>query len=104
MEQNMTSSSETRLLSLGKTENGNLPVTTRAAGAWPYFADDEIEAAVRVLRSGNVNYWTGQEGRQFETEFAASTGCKYAVALANGTAALDRKSTRLNSSHLGISY
>lgn len=70
---------------------GNLPshFILTDQGAWPYFADDEIEAAVRVLRSGKVNYWTGQEGRQFETEFAASTGCKYAVALANGTAALE---------------
>lgn len=56
---------------------------------WPYFADDEIAAADAVLRSGKVNYWTGMEGRLFESEFAAFTGCKYAVALANGTAALE---------------
>ena len=56
---------------------------------WPYFAGDEIEAAIEVLRSGKVNYWTGQEGRLFEQEFAAFAGCKYAVALANGTAALE---------------
>jgi dTDP-4-amino-4,6-dideoxygalactose transaminase len=57
--------------------------------AWPFFADDEIEAAVRVLRSGKVNYWTGQEGRLFEKEFAAFCGCEYAVALANGSVALE---------------
>src|ERR1035437_7788311 len=51
--------------------------SSAAQGAWPFFANDEIEAAVQVLRSGNVNYWTGQEGRFFETEFAAFTGCKY---------------------------
>jgi dTDP-4-amino-4,6-dideoxygalactose transaminase len=62
---------------------------TAAFPAWPYFASDEIEAAVRVLRSGNVNYWTGEEGRQFESEFAAFTQCKHAVALANGTVALE---------------
>ncbi|MGA3010652.1 MAG: DegT/DnrJ/EryC1/StrS aminotransferase family protein [Terracidiphilus sp.] len=56
---------------------------------WPFFADDEIEAAVQVLHSGRVNYWTGNEGRLFETEFAAFLGCKYAVALANGTVALE---------------
>jgi hypothetical protein len=42
-----------------------------------------------VLQSGKVNYWTGEEGRQFEREFAASVGCRYAVALANGTLALE---------------
>lgn len=56
---------------------------------WPYFAPDEIEAATRVLQSGKVNYWTGDEGRQFEREFAASAGCRYAIALANGTVALE---------------
>src|SRR5664280_2574070 len=56
---------------------------------WPYFAPDEIEAAVAVLQSGNVNYWTGEEGRLFEREFAEVTGCKYAIALANGTVALE---------------
>jgi dTDP-4-amino-4,6-dideoxygalactose transaminase len=56
---------------------------------WPYFESDEIEAAVSVLQSGKVNYWTGQEGRLFEKEFAAFTDCKYAVALANGSVALE---------------
>lgn len=56
---------------------------------WPYFAPDEIEAAAAVLRSGKVNYWTGDEGRQFEREFAEYAGCRYAVALANGTVALE---------------
>ena len=56
---------------------------------WPYFADDEVEAAVAVLRSGRVNYWTGDEGRLFEREFAAFTQRKYAVAVANGTVALE---------------
>jgi dTDP-4-amino-4,6-dideoxygalactose transaminase len=62
---------------------------TSSGAPWPCFADDEIEAAVRVLRSGKVNYWTGAEGRQFETEFAEFAGCKHAVALANGSVALE---------------
>jgi len=41
------------------------------------------------LRSGKVNYWTGDEGRQFEIEFAEFAGCKHAVALANGSVALE---------------
>jgi dTDP-4-amino-4,6-dideoxygalactose transaminase len=48
-----------------------------------------MEAAVSVLESGRVNYWTGQEGRLFEKEFADSVDCKYAVALANGSVALE---------------
>src|ERR1035437_7805902 len=56
---------------------------------WPHFAEDEIEAVSNVLRSGKVNYWTGQEGRKFETEFAEFVGTRYAVALANGTVALE---------------
>jgi dTDP-4-amino-4,6-dideoxygalactose transaminase len=56
---------------------------------WPYFGVEEIEAAEQVLRSGKVNYWTGEEGRKFEEEFAAQAGCRYGVALANGTVALE---------------
>jgi dTDP-4-amino-4,6-dideoxygalactose transaminase len=56
---------------------------------WPYFEADEIEAAASVLRSAKVNYWTGQEGRLFETEFARSVGAQYAVCVANGTVALE---------------
>ena len=57
--------------------------------SWPHFSEDEITAAIEVLRSGRVNYWTGEHGRKFEQEFAAASGCKYAVAVANGTVALE---------------
>lgn len=56
---------------------------------WPFFSEDEIEVSVNVLRSGKVNYWTGEEGKLFEKEFAEYLGCKYAIALANGTVALE---------------
>ena len=56
---------------------------------WPRFEPDEIGAAVAVLRSGRVNYWTGNEGRAFEREFAAACHLQYAVAVANGTVALE---------------
>jgi dTDP-4-amino-4,6-dideoxygalactose transaminase len=68
-----------------KMENQNLKIFP----PWPSFGDDEIEAVERVLRSGQVNYWTGQEGRKFEEEYAASVGAKYAVALMNGSVALE---------------
>ena len=56
---------------------------------WPHFESDEIAAVTNVLRSGHVNYWTGTEGRLFETEFADYIGTRHAVALANGTIALE---------------
>lgn len=56
---------------------------------WPSFTDEEQAAVSRVLLSNRVNYWTGQEGREFENEFAAWTGVPHAVAVANGTLALD---------------
>jgi dTDP-4-amino-4,6-dideoxygalactose transaminase len=68
---------------------GGKPVRSTPLPGWPYFAADEVEAAAAVLRSGKVNYWTGEEGRKFEREFAAFVGCKHAVALANGTLALE---------------
>ena len=60
-----------------------------AAGVWPTYAQDEVEAVARVLQSGKVNYWTGDECRQFEREYAAHAGCAHAVALMNGTVALE---------------
>lgn len=67
------------------------PITPIAApfAPWPVYAQDEVDAVSAVLQSGKVNYWTGQEGRRFEEEFAIAVGCKYAVALANGTNALE---------------
>ncbi|EAU54358.1 DegT/DnrJ/EryC1/StrS family aminotransferase [Mariprofundus ferrooxydans] len=56
---------------------------------WPEYAEDEIAAVEAVLRSGKVNYWSGDQGSCFEMEFAAFTGTSYAIALANGTLALE---------------
>lgn len=56
---------------------------------WPAFSQEEIDATAEVLRSGKVNQWTGEHVKAFEREFADYIGTKYAVALANGTVALD---------------
>src|SRR5579885_2444504 len=63
--------------------------TTLPFSPWPYFAQDEVDAVTSVLSSGKVNYWTGQEGRQFEEEFARYVGAKHAICLTNGTVALE---------------
>lgn len=56
---------------------------------WPSYTLEEVDAINRVLLSNKVNYWTGIECREFEKEFAEWVGTSYAVALSNGTLALD---------------
>lgn len=56
---------------------------------WPSYSDEEVAAVNGVLRSNRVNYWTGMECRDFENEFAEWIGTDHAIALANGTVALD---------------
>lgn len=63
---------------------------------WPSFTQEEADAVSRVLLSNKVNYWTGNECREFEKEFAAWAGCEYAIALGNGTLALDVALKALN--------
>jgi dTDP-4-amino-4,6-dideoxygalactose transaminase len=69
--------------------DGGPPVRTQPFPAWPAFTAEEIDLVASVLRSGKVNYWTGDEGRRFEQEFAAYSGTKHAVTVANGTLALE---------------
>ena len=68
---------------------GGQPVRRAPFAPWPHYDRDEIDAVAAVLASGQVNYWTGQEGRRFEEEYAAHCGVRYAVALMNGTVALE---------------
>jgi len=57
--------------------------------SWPDFTDEEADAVRDVVISNKVNYWTGIECREFEKEFSVWSDSKYAVALGNGTLALD---------------
>ena len=56
---------------------------------WPSFSNEEVQAVTNVLHSGKVNYWTGEHGRLFEKEFASYIGVDHAIAVANGTVALE---------------
>lgn len=56
---------------------------------WPFYAEDEIAAAVRVLRSGKVNQWTGPEVFEFERACASRFGGGHGIAVANGSVALE---------------
>lgn len=69
--------------------NGGYPVRKEVFPAWPFFAQDEIDATIEVLVSGRVNYWTSDECKAFESEFAAAFGRRFGIALANGTLALE---------------
>lgn len=69
--------------------DGGTPIRERPFAPWPHFTRDEIETVMSVLESGRVNYWTGQEGRLFEKEYAESIGTKYAIAVASGSAGLE---------------
>ena len=60
-----------------------------AFAPWPSFSEEEAEAIKNVLLSNKVNYWTGDECRKFEKEFANWSGVDYSIALANGTLALE---------------
>ena len=56
---------------------------------WPSFTEEEARVVSRVLLSNKVNYWTGKECRGFEKEFAEFADSQYAIAVSNGTTALD---------------
>lgn len=68
---------------------GGRPVCETPLPSWPYFDNDAIEAVANVLRSGRVNYWTGEHCEMFEQEFAKAHGTKKAIAFANGTVSLE---------------
>jgi hypothetical protein len=79
-----------RELTLLSHQDGWLPPESLPRRSpWPYFENDEVVAAAAVLQSGKVNQWTGKEVAQFQDEFAAYCGVKHAIALANGSLALE---------------
>ncbi|KTC81424.1 DegT/DnrJ/EryC1/StrS family aminotransferase [Legionella brunensis] len=67
-----------------------------AFSPWPSYTEEEADALRQVLLSNKVNYWTGTECVEFEKEFAAWVGVDYAIALMNGTVALDVALKALN--------
>jgi dTDP-4-amino-4,6-dideoxygalactose transaminase len=56
---------------------------------WPVYDDEQIQDVVNVLRSGEVNSWTGPHVKNFEAAYAKHLGLKHAIGLANGTVALE---------------
>ena len=60
-----------------------------AMSSWPHYDEEQISAVTAVLRSGKGNYWSGTECREFEREYASYLGRRHAIAIANGTVALE---------------
>lgn len=56
---------------------------------WPSFTEEEADAVREVILSNKVNYWTGTIGREFERDYALHVGRRHAIALHNGTLALE---------------
>jgi len=68
--------------------NGGTPVTTEPFPPWPWFDEETIQAAIEPLRTGKVNYWTGDIGMKFEQAFAEWNGARFGISTSNGTSAL----------------
>jgi dTDP-4-amino-4,6-dideoxygalactose transaminase len=69
--------------------DGGPPVRSRPWPSWPAFSHAEIDLVAGVLTSGAVNYWTGDYGRRFEAAYASYLGVSDAIAVMNGTVALE---------------
>ncbi|MBU0610332.1 MAG: DegT/DnrJ/EryC1/StrS family aminotransferase, partial [Armatimonadetes bacterium] len=67
---------------------GGSPLRTEPFPPWPYFQPEMIDAAMEPLKTGRVNYWTGDIGMKFEQAFADWAGAKFGVSTSNGTSAL----------------
>ncbi len=57
--------------------------------SYPYFNTNTLKRVEKILKSGRVNYWTGDECKRFEKEFSEYLGNKHSVALSNGSVALE---------------
>jgi len=68
--------------------NGGPKAVTSHKINWPNLDEKAIRSVEEVLRSGKINYWTGNKGMEFEKKFAKWQGSKYAITVASGTAAL----------------
>ena len=68
--------------------NGAPPVRTAPFPEYPVFGEEEVEAAVRVVRSSKLCAQVGDEVATFEREYAAYHNVPHAVACTNGTTAL----------------
>lgn len=72
-----------------KTYEGKFP-------AWPQFNPEVFDKVTDILKSGKVNYWTGEVGKEFEAAWGKYYGVKNSISVSNGTAALHVALAALN--------
>ncbi len=68
--------------------NGGEKAVEATLPGWPQFCDEAKQAAMETLDSGQVNYWTGKRGVEFEEKFAAFNNVGFAISTNSGTSAL----------------
>ncbi len=56
---------------------------------WPQMSDKMIDSVTNVLKSGKLNQWNNSIVKEFENKFANYFGSNYAIAVFNGTVALE---------------
>ncbi len=56
---------------------------------WPHFDASDVSAVGKILLSGKINRWTGNKNIEFESKMAEFAGVKRAIAVSNGTSALE---------------
>ncbi len=74
---------------MSETSPSAVRPAVRPPEPWPTYTEEQVEAVAAVLRSGRVNQWTGEQVVGFESDYAAHTGRAHAVALMNGSVALE---------------
>ena len=69
--------------------HGGAPVRTDPWPGWPVFDEAEVRAVEEVVRSGQWFAPGGTKVKAFEARFAEFQNARYAVAVCNGTLALE---------------
>ena len=64
--------------------------------SYPNFNTNTSKKVLKVLKSGRVNYWTGNECKNFEKEFSKYHNIKYSLCVSNGSVALEIALKALN--------
>jgi len=71
--------------------NGGTPVRSDPYPAWPAVGDEDVEAVVEVVRSGEWGGFPepGRHAAAFEEAFAAYQGARHGVLMMNGTVTME---------------
>lgn len=62
---------------------GGKPVNTENFPAWPSFSEKTYKLITEPLKTGKLNYWSGEYGKNFEKKLAEWHNAKYCVSTVN---------------------